>query len=109
MLFLFNTTIMTGEGVYVTKKITEEQAKTLFIKTPRNQVISAIGHQSTADAFSLILSDVVEVNRIPAKMQEGDSAIALKVLGRVPEGVILTFDELNSIGFELYRIDMVRA
>jgi hypothetical protein len=101
--------IMTGEGVYVTKKISEEQAKLLYVKTPGDQIVSAIGHQATADVFSLLLSDTIEVNRIPAKMQEGDSAIALKVLGTVPEGVILTFDELDSIGFELYRIDMVRA
>lgn len=81
MLYLFNTTIMPNEGVFTNRKI----------------------HLS-ADALTALLKILVNVNRIPATLQPGDEAIALKVLGRLPEGQILTLEELQEIGFELFHI-----
>lgn len=72
-------------------------------KTPKIQ--SAIGHDGAAEAMSLILGTEVKVNRIQAAPQPGDIAISLKLKGRLPEGVILTAQEMEEIGFELYLLE----
>lgn len=120
MLYLFNTTIMPNEGVYVNRKVTLDEALEIIGKfgptrqfgegiptTETSRITSAIGHQGSADAMNslgLNIWGTVEVNRIQATMEPGDQAIALKVLGRLPEGSILTLEELEKIGFEFYHI-----
>ena len=103
MLYLFNITIMPNEGTFTNRKVTEDEVRQI-LQRHSNQFMSAIGHQATADAFNSLFSVGVEVNRIPATMAEGDEAIALKIVGRLPEGQILTTKELNKIGFEFYHI-----
>lgn len=125
MLYLFNTTIMPNEGIYTNRKISvSDAAKILFNKgfyapdvntIHRDTLVptytSAIGHQGSADAFNQIFNltheQSVQVNRIQAQMKPNDEAIALKVTGRLPEGQILSLQELESIGFEFYHIQMV--
>jgi hypothetical protein len=103
MLYLFNTTIMPNEGTFTNRKVTEAEVRQI-LRRFSNNFTSAIGHQATADAFNSLFAVGVEVNRIPATMAEGDEAIALKIMGRLPEGQILTTEELNKIGFEFYHI-----
>lgn len=122
MLYLFNTTIMPNEGVYVNRKVSLEEAINIIRKfgpirqfdnrsiTETSLIISALGHQGSADAMNALGLNVwgqIEVNRIQATMERGDQAIALKVLGRLPEGSILTLEELEKIGFEFFHIQMV--
>lgn len=100
---------MPNAGVYVNRKISAETAmirlQSLADNDSRFQFTSALGHQGSADAFNALFPGLnCEANRIPAVMQPGDEAIALKVLGRLPEGAILTLTELEAIGFELYHI-----
>lgn len=105
MLYLFNTTIMPNEGVYVNKKVSLDKALEIFKCYPK--FTSAIGHQGSADAFNSLGFEGVEVNRIQATMKTGDQAIALKVTGRLPEGSILSLEELQKIGFEFFLIVMI--
>lgn len=104
---------MPNEGVYVNHKITAEEVGQIIWPDQNNPVgliafTSALGHQGSADAFNAIFPVLhCEVNRIPAVMQPGDEAIALKVLERLPEGQILTLAELEAIGFEFYHIRLV--
>ncbi len=119
MLYLFNTTIMPNEGVYVNRKVSLEQVKDIFFNFSNGKSLaegcpieftSAIGHQGTVDAFNTLfpmLMGEVKLNRIQATMQPGDQAIVLKVTGRLLEGVILTLEELQSIGFEFFHVQMV--
>lgn len=111
---------MPNEGVYVNRKVTLDEALEIIGKfgpirkfgegiptTETSRITSAIGHQGSADAMNSLGLNVwgtVEVNRIQATMEPGDQAIALKVLGRLPEGSILTLEELEKIGFEFYHI-----
>lgn len=121
MLFLFNTTIMPNAGVYINKKASLDEAKSILQgiwkvpdadKAPYKEgyqgLTSAIGHQGSADAFNALFPFLdCEVNRIHAVMQPGDEAIALKVIGRITEGQILTLEALNEVGFEFYHIKMI--
>ena len=113
MLYLFNTTIMPNEGVFINEKISPEKAYHIFWTQGHYNLepsfVSAIGHQGAADALNLIFNpkQKIEVNRIPATMKRGDVAIALKVIGRLLEGQVLTLHELEEIGFEFYFIRMI--
>lgn len=116
MLYLFNTTIMPNEGVYVCKQISRMDAEAILKKYSqviatgnfpaiRYNFTSALGHQGSVDAFNALFEGLnCELNRIQAKMLHGDEAICLKVLGRLPEGAILDFDTLQQIGFEFYHV-----
>lgn len=98
---------MPNEGVYINRKITVDTAIEIIQKN-NGQFTSAIGHQGSADAFNALVSldpnYGVLVNRIAAAMAAGDEAIALKVLGRLNEGEILSIEKLNEVGFEFYHI-----
>ena len=63
--------------------------------------VSAVGHQETAKALSGLLGIDVPMNRIEVTMRAGDRAVRLRMRARVPEGKLLTADELQAIGFDL--------
>lgn len=105
MLFVFNTTICTTIGLtYHTRIVTPEWARR-FIRD--REVISAIGHESTAQIASIVLGRDVPVNRIAASMQAGDEAICIKLRGRPQEGVILSAEEVEAIGYDLVLMSAV--
>ena len=69
---------------------------------------SAVGHASTASLLSQLLGLPVPENRIAVKLRPGDKVVALKLEGRIPEGHVLSDEELRTIPFRLIGID-VRA
>lgn len=97
---------MPNEGVFANQKISVEKAKKIFASA--DAITSAIGHQGSAEAFTA-LGMPTEVNRINATMKNEDKALCLKVLGRIPEGQILTLQQLESVGFEFYEVTMLAA
>lgn len=71
-------------------------------------VVSYVGHQATADAFTEILVEsgvVVDVNREQYVQQVGDQALVLKLRGRLPEGVILDRAALEACGYDLWLME----
>lgn len=58
---LLNTTIVTTDGDYSIKTISLEKAKKLVKNA---NLLSAIGHQSTADIVSELLEIPIKMNRI---------------------------------------------
>lgn len=105
MVYLFNTNIIPGEAVVRVSEITAEKAAEIAA----DGFTSAIGHESTAAAFSEIIGHNVPVNRIQASPKGGDIAISMKINGRLPEGQILGRDQLNEIGYTLYLISFFDA
>lgn len=61
---------------------------------------SAIGHASTAEILSELLGQPVTANRIAARMEPGDEALVVRLLRRLPEGVILTSHQLREVPYE---------
>lgn len=118
--FFFNTTIMPNEGIYECKKIATDRAREIFVSICDNgtgyceNFVSAIGHEASAQALNVLMDlpkngQCIQVNRIPAVMEPGDIAIALKVRGRLPEGQILTIEELEGIGYDLFLIQRLNG
>lgn len=99
MLYIFNTTIApTSNLTYHVKTITAEHARCLV---KDSEVTSAIGHDAAAAIASVLLDRPIAVNRINAQMSAGDSAICIKLRGRAPEGVILTAEQVEAVGYDI--------
>lgn len=103
-VLLFNTSIITTPGMYeLSEPISVAHARSVaFLGTE-----SAIGHDATARALSTILDQPVLVNRVPAKQRVGQSAIVLKIRGRLPEGTILDDAALWEIGYDLHILKRI--
>src|SRR5207253_134920 len=62
---------------------------------------SAIGHAGSAEFLSALLGVDVPVNRVAIAMQPGDRALVLRLQGRLPEGAVLSREELVAVPCEL--------
>lgn len=100
-LAILNTSILTAEGDYSLRKISLEQAQEL---AQQNEILSAVGHQSTAEILTELLEVEVPVNRIPFEQDVSQTALVFKLKGRPPEGVILSREEIEQIGYEFYTL-----
>jgi hypothetical protein len=64
--------------------------------------VSAIGHEATAQVITSQLGVQVSVNRISVKIVPGDVLIVFQLLSRLPEGKILSEDEMRQIPAKWY-------
>jgi hypothetical protein len=67
--------------------------------------VSAIGHESTAALLSNILGTDVKFNRTAVKLEPGDVAVVFQLLGRLPEGRVLTVDELRGVEHRFFVVE----
>jgi len=101
--FILNSLITPFKGDnanFFIKKIDLEKAK-LFI--PEN-FTSAVGHQATAELISGLLEVEVKTNRIQVFFEIGDKALAFVPKQRLPEGKILSKEELLRIPLDIFFI-----
>ena len=96
-LAILNTSILTSTGMYELQDITLQEAQQLV---QNNEILSAIGHQSTADILTTLLGTTIPMNRIMFEQQEGQKALIFKLLSRPEEGKILTQQEIEQIGYK---------
>lgn len=103
MITLLNTAIMTGgNGTYRLSPVTTEEASRII---KEEGFESAIGHDATAAALSELLGVSVPVDRAYAKQEPGSRALVFKLRGRLEEGEILSRDEIDELGYDLYWLD----
>jgi hypothetical protein len=76
------------------------------LPNPLGPLLSAVGHESTAQVLSSLLGVPVPVNRIQYVQQASDLAIVFKLRGRPPEGRVLTVQEIEGIGYDFGMIRM---
>lgn len=99
MMYILNTPVLTNWGSFKFSPITVEESKKLL--ESNNPFVSAVGHKGTAQLLSRLLEIEVPENRVEIKMQTGDKAIVFRLGIRLPEGKILTEEELKNLPFEL--------
>lgn len=99
---LLNTTIATADGAYTVTPLTVAEARAIV---GANRTVSAIGHEATAQAMGQALGVPVPVNRVEFHQAVGQVAVVLKLRGRLPEGVILTPEQLEAIGYDFKRME----
>jgi len=84
-----------------------------FIRNLGYEVVSAIGHESTAKVLSMLLGFEVPAQRLTITLTESDIAIAFALDYRLQEGKVLTKEELDQLVKEnkvsFYIIDVVKC
>lgn len=93
---LLNTSILTADGDYEMYTISLGKARLVLAG---NDLLSAIGHQSTADVLTELLGQEVKMNRINFFQEVKQKAIIFKLNGRPEEGKILSRQEIEEIGY----------
>jgi len=106
VLYVVNTPILSlseeiSEITVRVRKISVEEAKKIL----KNDFVSAVGHEATAKFMTQILQVEIPYNRIYVKYCPGDVAICTKLLQRLPEGKVLSEEELAKIPFEIYLLE----
>lgn len=97
-IVFFNGTVVTTNGLYRITDLPLDEARKLAAEHDR---ISAIGHEATAEVLSEILGVHVPFNRIQFRQEVGQQAIVFKLNVRPVEGVILSKDQIEEIGYSL--------
>jgi len=70
---------------------------------------SCIGHKETAEFLTLLLDVEVKFNRENIKLNYGDRMIVFQLNERLPEGKILTKEELQKYNYAFYYIELVKV
>lgn len=97
MIYLTNSTFLPCNGLWKMTTVDLEFAQEL-VKSP---FTSAVGHSSTAEIMSTLLHVEVPVNRISLyELEVGTQLLCFKLKERAPEGVILSKEEIETIGYE---------
>jgi hypothetical protein len=66
----------------------------------RRGFVSAVGHKATADLLTQLLGIEVQFNRLSVKASPGDVLVHFVLRERIPEGKILTLEELLTLPFD---------
>ena len=102
MLYLMNCTVIPhgADGTWQMGTVSADRAAVIAAEALiRGQLVSAVGHQSSADAMAAVLDVPVQMNRITVSPEPGDQFLCLRLLSRAPEGVILDREQLEAIGY----------
>jgi hypothetical protein len=100
-LAILNTSILTGYGEFRYVPLSLEDAQNIAQTANAGYgVLSAVGHQSTAEILSELLCFDISMNRIQFAQELGQDALVFKLKGRAPEGKVLDREEIESIGYE---------
>jgi hypothetical protein len=97
----------TGRTVKV-RPISLEEVKGMLQSVP---FTSAVGHESTAQLLTDLLGTEIVPNRIAITLVPGDQLIVAQLLVRLPEGAVLTREEIQTlyaegrISFYLVEVD----
>jgi hypothetical protein len=84
--------------------LTVEEAKQLVASQP---FVSAVGHEATAQLLSRLLGVTIPYNRIQIYMQPGDKGLHFFLRTRIPEGKILSEDELKGLDYWLVLSEVI--
>ena len=101
-ILLLNAAIMTANGTFRLSNISLEDVKEMLTE---ENIISAIGHNATAEIMSELVGIAIPTNRIQAKQEAGQKAIIFKLLKRPEEGKILNREEIEEIGYEFLLLE----
>ena len=94
---ILNSPVLTTYGTFEFHPISLEEAERLLA----DGFYSAVGHETSARFLTALLGREVEANRVQIEMEPGDWALVLRLKTRLPEGKVLTEEELGVVPYEL--------
>jgi hypothetical protein len=90
----------------IIRRVDIEEARQLLLS---RGFTSAIGHQATATLLSQLLGIEVPFNRVTVKAEPGDILVHFVLRERIPEGKILTLEELQRLPFDFAVTEVLEA
>jgi len=100
----FSLGMLSGSQQYLieVREITLEEVKTLI----NDGFISAVGHEPTAQLLSEMLGISVSSNRIQVKLEKGDVLVIYQLLQRLPEGKVLSKEEILQLPHKWFKLTL---
>lgn len=99
MVYLLNSPVLTAYGDWrLTGPLSLEEAQQ---RLRGREVVSAVGHAASAALLTRLLQRPVEVRRVAVQLQPGDDALVLRLVDRLPEGMILDEQQIMRMKYEL--------
>lgn len=83
-IYLLNSAVITTPGLYQYTLLDIKTAKA-YIEEHKNEIVSYIGYEETAEAFEKLLGWYPEINRSTIKMKKRDIAIVFRLTHRVTD------------------------
>jgi hypothetical protein len=84
------------------REVTIEEVKQIL--NTDLEIVSAIGHQSTANVLSHLLEREIPANRISITLTPYDTLIVFQLLSRLEEGRILSEEEIKQLKFKFFVV-----
>ncbi|MEM4977095.1 MAG: DUF1874 domain-containing protein, partial [Desulfurococcaceae archaeon] len=69
-----------------------------------SEFISIVGHESTAKMMTELLGVPIPVNRSMVQLEPGDIVLVFQIMVRLPEGKVLTLEELKETPHAWYKV-----
>lgn len=101
----FSISMLSEEESIVKIKRISACAAEILLK--EEHFISAVGHASTAEILQELLEIEVPVNRVAIVLQPGDKVIVFQLRTRLPEGKILSKEEISSLDWDFFLVELV--
>lgn len=94
--YLLNSPVLAVPGLYDYKDADVAEIALFAVDT-----VSAIGHPGTAEVMTQVLGFEVKANRAYITLNPGDMALVFQITERLPEGKVLTAEELKELKYSL--------
>ena len=98
----FSLSMLTGSATIKVLEVSVNDVKDII----KDGFVSAIGHETTAQAITSQLGVQVPVNRVSIQLKTGDNLVVFQLLSRLPEGKILSQDELRQMAAKWYVVTL---
>ena len=96
----FSLSMVTSPATIKVVETSEDEVKRVIA----SGFVSAIGHESTAKIVSSRLGILVPVNRVSIQLKPSDVLVVFQLLTRLPEGKILTEDEIKQVQVKWFLV-----
>jgi hypothetical protein len=93
----------TSETILKVKEVGIEEVKELLARGFE----SAVGHETTAQFLTQMLNLEVKAERRQIVLTPETKLIVFQLLGRLPEGRVLSFEELSKIPHKFYVVEII--
>jgi len=108
MLYILNSATLPlkegGKYLIKARQISVKEASELLKK---EQFVSAVGHEATAQALSNVFGVTIPYNRTQITLQPGDKLISIILKKRLAEGQVLkTVEELEQVGYSIWLFEV---
>jgi len=100
----FSLNMLESEEATINVKVIDTETVKQIIS--EEEVESAVGHESTAKVLSQLLGVEVKTERKEIKLKKGDKLIVFQLLQRLPEGTILSEEELKQLQFKFFLVQV---